>query len=56
MPKNGEQASKLFLRIAFLDQPAKTRVIESYPDGICFDAKVSDNSRRWRNENRECIK
>ena len=56
MPKNGKQASNAFPRVAFFDQPAIIRVIESYSDEICSDTKVNDDSRRWRNENKECIK
>ena len=56
MPKSGEQASRMFSRVAFLDQPAIIKATRSCPNETCSDAKVNDDSRRWRNENKECIK
>ena len=50
MSKSGEQAFRVFCFV-FVDQPVITRAIWSYPDDTCSDAKVNDDSRRWRNEN-----
>ena len=54
--KSGKQASKVFFHVAFLDQSTITKVIGSYPNEICFDAKVSDYFRQWKNKNRECMR
>ena len=46
MPKNIKHSFAIFSYCAPLDQPAITRVIGSYLDGTCSDAKVSRYFRR----------
>ena len=42
MPKGDEEASEVFFRFVFLNQPAIIKVIENYPNEICSDVKVRD--------------
>ena len=47
-PKFGKHTFGMFHYCASLDQPAITRTIGSYLDGIRSDAKVSRDFKRWR--------